>query len=229
MIITVIQMIYLKSTDVILFQGDSITHGGRGENRKDLNHVLGHGYQALLAGRFAMENLEHIPVIYNRGVSGDTTGDLLSRWDRDTLALAPTVLSILVGVNNCIVPTGGADRIYYKELCELLSRTREALPETKLILCEPFAFPLSSYGGEEERNFVQRRIELVRSCAAHAKIAADNFGALFVPFWRVLEDYVRRCPTDSVIWDGVHPTYIGHEIMARFWYDTVDRSGMLSV
>ena len=218
-------MIYLKRTDIVLFQGDSITHGGRGENQKDRNHVLGYGYQALLSGRLAMENLDRGPAFFNRGVSGDKTSDLLARWERDTLALSPTVLSILVGVNNCLIPVGGADRVFYKELCALLEQTRDALPEIALIVCEPFAFELSEYGSEEERSFIRRRIDLVRSCAAHAKIAADQYGALFVPFWQTLEPYVKRCPADAVIWDGVHPTFIGHEIMARFWYDTVDSSG----
>ena len=93
-------MIYLKKSDVVLFQGDSITHGGRGENPKDQNHVLGHGYQSLIAGRLAMENLERMPKFYNRGVSGDTTANLLSRWEKDAMDLKPTVLSLLIGVNN---------------------------------------------------------------------------------------------------------------------------------
>jgi lysophospholipase L1-like esterase len=221
-------MVYLQSADVVLFQGDSITHGGRGENQWNKNHILGHGYQTLLAGRMAMENLDRMPLFLNRGVSGDRTSDLLERWDRDTIALSPTVLSILIGVNNCLIPTAGADRIYYKELCSLLEKTRTAIPEIRLILCEPFAFELSAYKSEEERDFVRRRIELTQSCAAYAKIAADRYGALFVPFWRVLAEYVKRCPADSVVWDGIHPTFIGHEIMAAQWYDKVDSSGLFT-
>ena len=138
------------------------------------------------------------------------------------------VLSILIGVNNCLIPTVDADRIYYKELCSLLEKTRTAIPEIRLILCEPFAFELSAYKSEEERDFVRRRIELTQSCAAYAKIAADRYGALFVPFWRVLAEYVKRCPADSVVWDGIHPTFIGHEIMAAQWYDKVDSSGLFT-
>lgn len=42
------------SPSTILFQGDSITDGGRSRN-EDLNHVLGHGYAYLISSRLGME------------------------------------------------------------------------------------------------------------------------------------------------------------------------------
>ena len=215
-------MIVLRESDRLLFQGDSITHGGRGENQWDLNHVLGHGYQSILAGRLLFENRAHLPEIINRGVSGDTTGKLLERWETDTLALRPTVLSLLVGVNNSGSQAPDADRVFNEELCALLEQTKAACPEIRLILCEPFAF--APPGGGDDG---QERIGRVRSFAAHTFAAAERFHAVFVPFWRALAPYVNACPEGSVIWDGVHPTVLGHEIMARCWYRTVDASGIL--
>lgn len=212
-------MITLYKNDLLLFQGDSITHGGRGENQSDLNHVIGHGYQSVLAGRLLFENRSHMPVIMNRGVSGDDTGHLLARWEEDTLALRPTVLSLLIGVNNCHVRRRNAAENYYRDLCSLLERTVTALPDIRLIVCEPFAFaPPAGPAGVSVKDCA--------ACAKKAEKAAADFGAVFVPFWGELERYVGSCPPGSVIWDGVHPTVLGHEIMARFWYDTVDASGV---
>src|SRR5574344_788056 len=86
-------MISLKQSDILLFQGDSITHGGRGLSKTDMNHIIGHGYQSILASKIGFENIDSLPVIYNRGVSGDTIGKMFARWNEDVIALKPTVLS----------------------------------------------------------------------------------------------------------------------------------------
>ena len=214
-------MIILNKSDRLLFQGDSITHGGRGENQWDKNHVLGHGYPEMLAGRLLFENRTHLPQIINRGVSGDSTKSLLARWDTDTLALRPTALSLLVGVNNCHTPHPDTAENYFADLCALLEQTKSALPDVKLIVCEPFAFP-------PPEGAAGVSIAACAACAEKARLAADRFGAVFVPFWKELEAYVNACPPGSVIWDGVHPTTLGHEIMARFWYGTVEASGLFA-
>ena len=221
-------MIYLSENDVFLFQGDSITHGGRVQSEWDMNHIIGHGFQAALAGRMSFENFERSPVILNRGVSGDTTQKLLARWDTDTLALKPTILNILIGINDSYQLGDDAADIYRDNLKKLLDMTYEALPGVRIIICEPFAFERVSYDSDEHRETILRNIEKCRGCAAAAKELAEKYNALFVPFFSEMEKYVRTGRPAQVVWDGAHPTYTGHEIMARFWYDTVDRSGLLS-
>lgn len=94
-------MIKLGKQDVLLFQGDSITHGNRVESDWDMNHVLGHGYQFILAGKIGLDNYKTCPKIVNRGISGDTIMKIYARSDTDVLDVHPTVLSILTGVNDC--------------------------------------------------------------------------------------------------------------------------------
>ena len=89
----------------ILFQGDSITHGGRGG---DPNHFLGHGYQFIIAAKYGAQYPDRKLVFLNRGVSGDTVAKLQARWKADTLDLKPDLFSILIGVNDsprCFAPT----------------------------------------------------------------------------------------------------------------------------
>lgn len=57
------------SPSVILFQGDSITDGGRSRN-DDPNHFLGHGYAYLISSRLGAELAEKQPTFYNRGLVG---------------------------------------------------------------------------------------------------------------------------------------------------------------
>ncbi|MDQ2800134.1 MAG: GDSL-type esterase/lipase family protein, partial [Armatimonadota bacterium] len=83
----------------ILFQGDSITDGGRGYG-DDPNHIFGQDYAYLIAancgGHFPDKNWTFL----NRGISGNKVTDLAGRWQGDALSLKPDILSILVGVND---------------------------------------------------------------------------------------------------------------------------------
>ena len=90
---------YLDGNDIVLFSGDSITDGNRGR-KMDCNHIMGHGYQFILAAKAAYENFERRPKFINKGYSGATTANLLETWQEDVIDNAPTVLSILVGTND---------------------------------------------------------------------------------------------------------------------------------
>jgi len=59
----------------ILFQGDSITDGGRSRNA-DWNHIMGHGYAYLIASRLWYDYPKEDLMLYNRGVSGNKIKDL---------------------------------------------------------------------------------------------------------------------------------------------------------
>ena len=87
---------------VILFQGDSITDAGRDRAATDPNaaRALGSGYPLLVASAALASHPDRGLRFYNRGVSGNKVPDLAARWAADTLALAPDVLSILIGVND---------------------------------------------------------------------------------------------------------------------------------
>jgi lysophospholipase L1-like esterase len=197
----------------ILFQGDSITDGNRGRSA-DPNHILGHGYVFIIAAKygaaFAGLDLDFV----NRGVSGNTVRDLQERWEKDTLEMKPDLLSILIGVNDQShdVPIDEYERTYD----ELLTQSRTANPKLRLVLCEPFTLPVGKRkdGYEAWRAGLQARQDVV------AKLAAKHNAAL-VRFQPIFEAACKVAPAEHWIWDGVHPTYSGHQLMADEWERTV--------
>jgi lysophospholipase L1-like esterase len=203
-----------RNNDRILFQGDSITHGGRG---KDPNHFMGHGYQFIIAAKYGSRYPERNLTFLNRGVSGDTVARLQERWKVDTLDLKPDLLSILVGINDL----GGAAAEKYEENYDrLLQETVAALPNVRLVLGEPFGLPVGAFAktmGEWEKT----RAELERRQAIVAKLGA-KYRATVVHYQKVFDDACRRAPAEYWIWDGVHPTYSGHQLMADEWIRTVN-------
>lgn len=70
-----------RQTGRAALSGDSITHGNRVESDWDMNHVLGHGYQFILAGKIGLDNYKTCPKIVNRGISGDTIVKIYARSD----------------------------------------------------------------------------------------------------------------------------------------------------
>src|SRR6476660_1574648 len=62
-----------------LFQGDSITDGNRTRNN-DWNHVMGHGYQFIIASRLWYDFPKKALHFLNRGISGNKVTDIAARW-----------------------------------------------------------------------------------------------------------------------------------------------------
>jgi len=197
----------------ILFQGDSITDGNRGRSA-DPNHILGHGYCFIIAAKYGAAYPERKLEFLNRGISGNTVLDLQARWQKDTLALKPDVLSILIGIND-----GGAKKVpldQFEQVYDaLLTETQAALPTVKFVLCEPFYLPKGGHRADSAREQdVQARQKIV------AKLAQKH-GAALVRLQRVFDDACKRAPAEYWVWDGVHPTYSGHQLFADEWVKAV--------
>src|SRR5687767_15827158 len=91
-----------RRVQTILFQGDSITDASRNRTVLEPNvaRALGTGYPLLIASELLRDSPERGYRFINRGISGNKVPDLAQRWLGDALALAPDVLSILIGVND---------------------------------------------------------------------------------------------------------------------------------
>ena len=212
----------LNNGAVILFQGDSITDGNRGRNT-DPNHIMGHGYAFSIASRIGADYPEKRYQFYNRGISGNKVNDLESRWQTETLELRPDVLSILVGVNDSSSVVFKREPIItiekYEEIyTSLLEQTKAAFPTILFVLCEPFIMK----GGRVTENWDAYHADIVQRQAVVRKLATE-YNAVFVGFQEVFDQACNRAPADYWIWDGVHPTVSGHELMAREWLKQVGK------
>lgn len=211
----------LKPGAVILFQGDSITDGNRGRNM-DPNHIMGHGYAFSIASRIGADYPERRYQFYNRGVSGNKVIDLKKRWQNDTLDLKPDVLSILVGVNDSSSVVLKWEPIisvenYSDTYKSLLDQTLEKFPAITFVLCEPFIQPV----GRVKENWEAYHSDMMKRQAVVRKLA-EQYKTIFVGFQEVFDKASEKAPAHYWIWDGVHPTAAGHELMARKWIEQVE-------
>lgn len=212
--------IELKKDQVILFQGDSITDAGRKRDDSGFNSAgnLGYGYALLTAAsllrKYASLNLK----IYNKGMSGNKVYQLAERWDTDCIELKPDVLSILIGVNDFWHKLGGNYNgtidIYRNDFIALLERTKKALPDVKLIVCEPFAVP--GVKAVDEKWYPE-----FYGYQKAAKEIAQKFGAIFIPFQAAFDEGQKKAPGSYWTGDGVHPSLAGAQLMAKAWLKAI--------
>lgn len=208
----------LHPHDIIVFQGDSITDGGRQRTGSDFNHIMGQDYAYMLAGRLGLEFPECDLVFINRGISGNRVPDLASRWQKDTIDLHPNLLSILVGINDTEAVGDRAETAeeFEQNYDRLLAETTAALPNTKIILGEPFLLPV----GRHAANYQAELAEVQKRQAAVARLAA-KYHLPEVLYQNAFNRACQKAPAAHWSWDGVHPTYAGHALMADVWLKTV--------
>lgn len=203
----------------VLFQGDSITNAGRSRDSTVPNTAggLGNGYPYLIAAEELATRPERELRFFNRGVSGDKVPDLEHRWQADTIALKPDVLSVLVGVNDfwhkLLRGYTGTVQDYETGYLALLESTRKALPEVRLVVLEPFVLRTGSVDAKWFPEFDQRR--------SAARRVAKAARATFIPLQSMFDDLIRKTPLVYWAADGVHPTAAGHAAISRAWRNAV--------
>lgn len=212
---------FLQRGDSILFQGDSITDGGRQKTGLDYNHIMGQDYAYIVAAEVGFESPERNLNFVNRGVGGDWVTDLSARWQEDTIAVHPALLSILIGVNDTLSQRRPAETPeQFKAIYDhLLAETIAALPATRIVLGEPFVLPV----GKHIATYAKDRAEIEKRQLIVAQLA-DKYHLPLIRYQQAFDEACKKAPADHWSWDGIHPTYAGHGLMAHEWLKTVDAS-----
>ena len=137
---------------------------------------------------------------------------------RIVLLLKPNVLSILIGVNDYWHMRNGnydgTPEIYENDYRGLLNRTREQLPDIKLIICQPFILT-------ETRAVDESWVEPFRPYQEIAQTICQEFGATWVPFQEAFSGAKQIAHASYWTNDGVHPSMAGAQLMAKTWLEAL--------
>lgn len=203
----------LQPRDRLLFMGDSITHAFRKPEEVGTSYRLGAGWVMLLAAQFQAEHPEWALEIENRGECGSGVCHLRERWEADCLAWQPTVVNLLTGVSDTkhrMIYNQGLTIGEYREVYrELLQLTRDQLPDTRLILCEPFLLETGDVTAAwcadlRERQVVTREL-------------AQEYGAVFVSLQAAFDRAAKQTGASYWLFDGIHPNAAGQWLIRREW------------
>ena len=193
-----------------VFQGDSITDADRSRNNDDYR---GNGYPTMVAGDLGYKYPGQFRFL-NRGVSGDRIVDVNARIRRDLINLSPDYLSILIGINDVWHELGGRNGVnntkFYRTYCDVVEEVLTMCPGVKIFILEPFVLK----GPATEDNWGVFDTE-TRMRAESAKRVAEKYGLVFVPLQAKLDALCEKAPSTYWLHDGVHPTAMGHAVIAR--------------
>lgn len=199
----------------ILFFGDSITDMNR--NREVKNGSVfsyGAGYTFFVAGELLKDNPVGYDII-NRGASGDRIVDLYARIKADVWNHKPDLLSILVGINDIsheVVNQNGVDLGRFEKVYSMLIEdTLSKLPNTKIVLIEPFVLRCADI----EENY--DKLLKVKDYARVVKKLAEKYNLYFIPLQEKFERAAEKYGTEPFLFDGVHPNVAGARLIAEEW------------
>ena len=209
-----------NNLNVILFQGDSITDAGRSRMSSGPNSPegMGFGYTRLIMDHVLEDFPDQGLRFFNRGISGNRIQDLAARWEHDALRLEPDLISILIGINDTLnyfyMGLGSNPEVFQRIYHQILLSTRSVLPDTALVLCEPFMLLAGEVTEEGEKDLSQRQ--------GFIRELAEEFDAIYIPFQATLDEAVSGgIPAYQLLEDGVHPTQRGHRLLADCWIENV--------
>ncbi|SDS07481.1 SGNH/GDSL hydrolase family protein [Microlunatus soli] len=196
----------IKPDSVVVCYGDSITDAGRFGDPD----ALGTGYVRRLADRLSEQT------VINSGVGGNRAVDLQARLADDVLAHRPDLVSIMIGINDTWRrfdrddPTSAEDfERSYRDIATRITDTGAGL-----VLLEPFVLPVTEEQATAWREDLAPRIETVHRLAT-------EFGAPVVALDAELNKLAAASSAAELAEDGVHPTAIGHDEIARLWLAAV--------
>lgn len=202
-----------QNMERIVFAGDSVTDMGRatpvGEGLFD---NVGRSYVRILENELAVHYPERALRITNAGRSGDTSRDLLARWEEDVLALHPDHVSICIGVNDVWrqfdSPAIAEHAVYPEEYERNLRQMIQSLSgKVKTV------FLLSPYYMEPNTADPMRaKMDEYRGIA---KRLAEENGCRYVDLQEMFDRYFRYHHSSYLAWDRVHPNQIGATLIAN--------------
>jgi lysophospholipase L1-like esterase len=190
----------------ILFIGDSITDAGR----REVNVPYGLGYVNMVRDFLLARYPDLQLTVVNRGVGGDTTRDLLARWNADVLAAPPDWLALKIGINDVWRAFGDhpADAVplpeYITNLRHLLDQTLARRP-VRLILLTPYMI---------EPDRAQPMRQAMDQYGAAVKALAGEYQAVLVDTQAAFDAALQHTTPDAWAADQIHPDGPGHALLA---------------
>ena len=196
----------------ILFQGDSVTDEER--DRNDPHH-LGKGYAKFAAQRlkevFPQKQLEFL----NLGISGNKSGDLLERWEKDCIAVQPNIVCFMIGINDVWHSYAHGLDITTEEYSENCRRMLEALKsKTKagLVVMEPFLLD----NPEPFREKLDPDIDAIRALSR-------EYADILVPLDGMMTAAAIEYRNEDLTFDGVHPKEAGARLIGGWASEAIGK------
>ena len=160
------------------------------------------------------------PKLLNRGIGGQTTPQMLSRFEQDVIAVKPRAVLILAGTNDIAGNTG---EISLPEIRDNIAGMAQiALDHNiQVILCSVLpAFDYPWRPGRDPDEKIPALNELIKELV-------DAKGLYYLDYFTAMADNRNGLPRDLAN-DGVHPTSKGYAVMRELTEKTFKELKLIS-
>ena len=202
--------VYLKHGDRVVFYGDSIT-----EQRLYTTIV-----ETYVVTRYPGLDATFVHSGWGGDrVSGGGGGPIDLRLKRDVLAYNPTVMTIMLGMNdgNYAPESDSVDRTFFDGYKHIIESVRSALPELRITAIRPSPFDDATRAPNFLPGYNDVMVSFGKWIAGYARQAnltvADLNGAVVEMLKKAGE--TDRAEAQQILPDRVHPALAGHLIMAE--------------
>lgn len=202
-----------ENGDRIVFAGDSVTDMGSAQPvGEGLFDNVGRSYVRIIENMLVAWYPELNIRITNSGIGGNTSRDLLARFERDVVSLNPDWVSVCIGINDVWrqfdTPTMPDAAVFPDEYRDNLEKMISAVKDNV-----KGVFLLSPYYMEPLRDDKMRKRmdEYGKICVE----LSEKHGCLFVDFQSLYERFLQIRHSSCIAWDRVHPNQMGATLMAR--------------
>lgn len=211
-------MLLEKDSKFMLF-GDSVTDMNRLPAGEGLFEALGTGYPADLNSLLTIGYPEYRIRVINKGVGGNTSRDLVARFDQDVRPYRPETLTILIGINDVwrqfdsplMAEAAVQPEEYRQNLEELISRSKEFVH--RLVLITPY------YMEPCRSDPMRARMD---EYGAIVKELGGKHGLLVIDMQAAFDRLFTHMHSSAIAWDRVHPNSVGAMFMARTILDALE-------
>ena len=200
--------------------GDSITDAGRAQPiGEGLGETLGRGYVSLIDSLLGATYPDLGIRVVNMGTSGNNVRDLQRRWQTDVLDLKPDWLSVMIGANDVWrqfdLPWQPETHVlpdeYERTLDVLIAQTAPTVQG--LVLMTPF------YIEPNPADAMRARMD---EYGAIVRRLSEKHGTFFVDTQAAFDEVLTTYYPATLGWDRVHPTQVGHMVIARAFLKAID-------
>ncbi len=198
--------------------GDSITHNGT--------------YHAFVVDFYLTRYPQAKVLFFNRGISGDTAGGVLSRWDWDVMTKEFNKATLMLGmndVNRSLYATQTPDEANLKTRQEAFDTWKNNMTEIRKRLSEKsvtFSLIMPSIYDQTSqqtntKNFLGVNDVLSNCAELNKNLATENGWGLInfqTPLYNLNVEVQKTNPMGTIIGnDRIHPGDLGHSIMALLY------------
>jgi lysophospholipase L1-like esterase len=142
---------------------------------------------------------------YDRGISGQTTGQMLVRFREDVINLKPDVVVILAGIND-IAENNGPSKL--EDVMGNIMSMAELARANKIKVVLSSVTPAAAFPW---RPTIDPK-EKVKALNEMIKAYCDKNNFIYLDYFTAMADENRGLPT-TLSKDGVHPNLAGYKIM----------------